>query len=29
MKAGEPINDPKLEAGREVPEYVRGYSRQR
>jgi hypothetical protein len=29
MKAGEPISDPKLEAGREVPEYVRGYSRQR
>jgi nitroimidazol reductase NimA-like FMN-containing flavoprotein (pyridoxamine 5'-phosphate oxidase superfamily) len=29
MKAGEPINDPKLEAGREVPEYIRGYSRQR
>jgi nitroimidazol reductase NimA-like FMN-containing flavoprotein (pyridoxamine 5'-phosphate oxidase superfamily) len=29
MKAGEPISDPKLEAGREVPEYIRGYSRQR
>jgi nitroimidazol reductase NimA-like FMN-containing flavoprotein (pyridoxamine 5'-phosphate oxidase superfamily) len=29
MNAGEPISDPKLEAGREVPEYVRGYSRQR
>jgi hypothetical protein len=29
MKAGEPINDPKLDAGREVPQYVRGYSRQR
>jgi nitroimidazol reductase NimA-like FMN-containing flavoprotein (pyridoxamine 5'-phosphate oxidase superfamily) len=29
MKAGEPISDPKLEAGREVPEYTRGYSRQR
>src|SRR5690242_16111623 len=23
MKAGEPINDPKLEAGRDVPEYAR------
>jgi hypothetical protein len=29
MKAGEPINDPKLDVGRDVPEYVRGYSRQR
>lgn len=29
MKAGEPISDPKLEAGREVPEYIRGYSRRR
>jgi nitroimidazol reductase NimA-like FMN-containing flavoprotein (pyridoxamine 5'-phosphate oxidase superfamily) len=27
MKAGEPINDPKLDAGREVPQYVRNYSR--
>ena len=29
MKAGEPINDPKLEAGRDVPEYARNYTRQR
>lgn len=29
MKAREPINDPKLEAGRDVPEYARNYTRQR
>jgi uncharacterized protein len=29
MKPGEPINDPKLEAGRAVPAYARNYSRQR
>ncbi|HEY3974298.1 MAG TPA: pyridoxamine 5'-phosphate oxidase family protein [Candidatus Sulfotelmatobacter sp.] len=29
MKAGEPIGDPRLDAGREVPAYVRDYSRQR
>ncbi len=29
MKTGEPINDPKLEAGRAVPAYARNYSRQR
>ncbi|HET6180308.1 MAG TPA: pyridoxamine 5'-phosphate oxidase family protein [Candidatus Sulfotelmatobacter sp.] len=27
MKSGMPINDPRLEAGREVPEYVRNYDR--
>jgi len=27
MKAGEPINDPDLEAGRAVPEYAKHYSR--
>jgi hypothetical protein len=27
MKSGMPINDPRLEAGREVPEYVRNYNR--
>jgi nitroimidazol reductase NimA-like FMN-containing flavoprotein (pyridoxamine 5'-phosphate oxidase superfamily) len=26
-KTGKPINDPRLEAGREVPSYVRSYSR--
>ena len=29
MNAGAPINDPRLEPGREVPEYVRCYSRAR
>ena len=29
MKAGEPINDPDLEAGREVPEYAKHYARKR
>jgi uncharacterized protein len=27
MKAGTPIDDPKLEAGREIPAYVRNYAR--
>jgi nitroimidazol reductase NimA-like FMN-containing flavoprotein (pyridoxamine 5'-phosphate oxidase superfamily) len=27
MKAGEPISDPKLEAGRDVPEYAKNYRR--
>jgi uncharacterized protein len=27
MKAGKPINDERLDAGREVPEYARSYSR--
>jgi uncharacterized protein len=29
MVAGAPIDDPRLDAGRKVPSYVRGYSRQR
>jgi hypothetical protein len=29
MKAGEPVNDPRLDAGREAPAYVRGYTRER
>jgi len=29
MTVGQAINDPRLERGREVPEYVRGYSRNR
>ena len=28
-EAGEPVADPKLEAGRELPEYIRSYSRSR
>jgi len=29
LRVGGPINDPRLEAGRAVPEYVRNYSRKR
>jgi len=29
MKAGEPIDDPRLDSGREVPKYVSAYSRPR
>jgi nitroimidazol reductase NimA-like FMN-containing flavoprotein (pyridoxamine 5'-phosphate oxidase superfamily) len=29
MAAGEPMDDPRLEAGRMVPSYLRGYSRKR
>jgi len=29
MKTGEPISDPRLDPGREVPDYAKGYSRRR